>query len=225
MASTTSKFFPSRIIQRPAPEAVIYNLTSTTSTRITLPMGSTWSSGLHWHNTHTEYLRLIQGSIRVVLGSAEHTITARPDEAEEDQIVLIVEKGVQHEWSRAAIDDGIDVIVEESTEPRDGMKTVFFWAVNAVVLEGIERIKGSRTGLGAWIEEWLLWWKLMIVFWELDNWPVFGGRYFAQSLHTFTVLSVAGWLGWACGTKVIRKDIMPEDAWELWTKRHEVKAD
>jgi hypothetical protein len=225
MSSATAKFFSSKIIHRPPPEAVIYDLTSPISTRITLPNGSAWSSGLHWHNTHTEYLRLIQGSIRVALGTAEHIITARPGQAKEDQIVLIVERGVRHEWSRAVIDDGLDVIVEESTEPRDGMKSVFFWAVNAVVLEGIERIRGSGSGIGAWFEEWLLWWKLMIVFWELDNWPVFGGGYFFESLFTFGILTVAGLLGWISGTKVIRKDIMPEDIWELWTNKYEVKSD
>jgi hypothetical protein len=226
MSSITSEFFSSKIIRRPLPEAVLYDLNSTSSTRITLPTGSEWSSGLHWHNTHTEYLRLIQGSIRVVLGFEEQIITALPNQTEQDQIVLTVPKGTRHEWSRAIIDDGIDVSVEESTDPTDGLKTVFFWSVNAVVLEGIEGIKGSKTGLGRWFEGWLLWWKLMIVFCELDNWPVFyRGRFGVESLCTYIILASAHILGWIMRLNVIRKNTMPADIWHMWTRRGDSKVE
>jgi hypothetical protein len=226
MSSPTSKFFATQIIHRPHPEAVIYDLTSTSSTRITLPSGSTWSSGLHWHKTYTEYLRLIQGSIRVVLGNEEHIITAQPEQIDSDQNVLVVEIGVRHEWCRAVVDDGVEVIVEESTDPRDGMKTVFFWAVNAVVLEGIEQIKSSKSAFGRWFAEWLLWWKLMIVFWELDNRPVmYGSRADVQSLSTFGVLALSSFLGSFCRLDVIREDTMPVSVWEMWLKKKEAKLD
>lgn len=220
MSSTSpiSRYLETKIIHRAHPEAVIYDLTNPYQTQITLPMNSTWSSGLHWHETHTEYLQILQGSVKVSLNGVEQIVHA-PQPGEEP-IVLVVKRGVRHEWSRAELDDGVDVVVVESTDPKDGLKTVFFWSVNAVVLEGMERIKSAKSDYGKALAEWVLWWKLMLVFWDLDNWPVvFGSRDIVQWISTFAVLRLVSFLSWTLDMKVVREESMPIDAWKLWMSR------
>ncbi|SPO03469.1 uncharacterized protein DNG_06152 [Cephalotrichum gorgonifer] len=67
-----------RIITRPLPNAVTYDLSSPDRVTITLPPSSTWSSGLHWHESHTEYLQVLRGSIKVRLGDREQIVSASP---------------------------------------------------------------------------------------------------------------------------------------------------
>jgi hypothetical protein len=229
--SPTAQYFSTRIIHRPPPEAVTYDLTNKTSTTITLPTGSKWSSGLHWHNNHTEYLCVLQGSVKIKLGRDEFVVTApspgktgqQSEDGNENGTTVVVERGVRHEWSRAVIDDGVDVIVRESTDPADGEKTIFFWSVNATVLSGIERIKSRRSSIGRGFEDWLLWWKLMILFWELDNWPVLfnlSGIWVVglevESLITWSILAFAALLGILFGQRGVRERDMPSDIWRLW---------
>jgi hypothetical protein len=45
------------VIERPLPDGVIYDMSTVGQVRITLPESSTWSSGLHWHEIHDEYLK------------------------------------------------------------------------------------------------------------------------------------------------------------------------
>ena len=53
----------SPLIPRLPPAAISYDLTHSSHTTITLLPCSTWSSGLHRHATHTEYLPLIRSRI------------------------------------------------------------------------------------------------------------------------------------------------------------------
>ncbi|KAI9751211.1 MAG: 3'-phosphoadenosine 5'-phosphosulfate sulfotransferase, partial [Chaenotheca gracillima] len=81
---------------------------------------------------HTETLRVLAGSISLTLNAADahprwHTYTARDG-------ALTVPRGVAHEWKPAA-GGSTDVIVEESTDPADGLKEVFFRNLNSVLLE------------------------------------------------------------------------------------------
>ncbi|KAF2430200.1 hypothetical protein EJ08DRAFT_634029 [Tothia fuscella] len=230
--SKTSPFFSTRIIHRPHPEAVTYDLTSTSHTTITFPINSTWSSGLHWHSNHTEYLEVRQGAVKVTLGRETSIITAtdystqnsltKVSEDGQERKIVIVEKGFRHEWSRAYANDRIDVIVRESTDPDDGMKTVFFWCVNAIVLEGIDRIGSNNSKLRRQLEGLITEWKLMILFWELDNWPVIWdsngwgelGRWI-ESVSTFGVLVIAMVLGRVSSVKGVTEKYMPSDVWKI----------
>lgn len=165
-------FWHERIITRSGAESVIYDLRNRHRTIITLPAASKWTSGLHWHETHDEYLQVIKGSVRVVLGERKFVVSAPQNS--EDTPVIKVDKFVRHEWGRA--DNGLDheagdVVVMEHTEPADGNKTEFFWCVNGVILNGIVAISAAR-GLERMIEEWKMYLRLLCVFSAHDNYPV-----------------------------------------------------
>jgi mannose-6-phosphate isomerase-like protein (cupin superfamily) len=216
-------FFPTKIIERPGPEAVIYDLTTSHETKITLPIGSAWSSGLHWHETHTEFLRVLQGRVKVVLEGEEMIIDAKYSS---ETTTVTVPKGARHEWSRADAAFGDDVVVVETTDPADGEKQVFFWCVNGTVLEGVASIKGSSSNIGKTFYDWLLWWRLCLVFQELDNWPVIWdagiwskavpGVRDVESWFTYVVLMVLTLLGGLCGMRGVRREFLPEEVWDRW---------
>ncbi|KXJ91796.1 hypothetical protein Micbo1qcDRAFT_161832 [Microdochium bolleyi] len=56
------------VFTRPFPSAVTYDLSTPDQATIRLPPGSTWTSGPHWHDTHTEFLQVISGRAHIVLG-------------------------------------------------------------------------------------------------------------------------------------------------------------
>lgn len=56
------------IFTRPFPSAVTYDLSTPDQATIRLPPGSTWTSGPHWHDAHTEFLQVVSGRAHVVLG-------------------------------------------------------------------------------------------------------------------------------------------------------------
>lgn len=156
---------------RPLPSAVKYDLSSPEHVQITLPARSLWSSGLHWHETHTEYLQVLQGAIYVQLGTRMHILG--PDDG-----VVVVEKRMRHCWGRA---DSITkfaanrkaerskneaVVVLESTDPADGQKEIFFRNLNSVILE--QRSPSIPMFLHNFWTEYQLW----LIFAALDNYPV-----------------------------------------------------
>lgn len=165
-----SDFTSNPIIKRDAPEAVVYDLSEPHQVTITLPPSSTWSSGLHWHERHIEYLRVVKGSIHVTLDGQARTISATDAETE-----VRVDRNVWHEWRRADTEGGEDVVVVERTDPEDGEKAVFFWNLNGVVLraQGLARppyVPGLLHGI--LLEVWVSL-SLFAIFRELDNVPVF----------------------------------------------------
>jgi quercetin dioxygenase-like cupin family protein len=123
---------------------------------ITLPPKSTWTSGLHWHETHTEYLQIVRGTALVTLNNTTGTFTA------EDGIIT-VPRFARHEWQRAT-PDGEELVVKEWTDPADGQKEIFFRNLSSVILDC------TKDGPP---NEWWLTWQLFVVFWGLDNYPVF----------------------------------------------------
>lgn len=95
------------------------------TTQITLPTKSVYSPGLHWHETHTEFFRVIQGRVIIVRNGIE--IEVGPDDGQ-----VRIDKFVVHNFWRADRDrpddqkDSEDVVTEEWTDPADGLKHVFF---------------------------------------------------------------------------------------------------
>lgn len=165
-----SSFTNNPIIKREAPNAVVYDLSEPHQVTITLPAGSTWSSGLHWHEQHVEYLRIIKGSVQVTLDSQVRTISSTDAETE-----VRVDRNIWHEWRRADIEGGEDVVVVERTDPEDGEKTVFFWNLNGVILkaQGLTCPPYMPSLLhGILLEAWVTL-SLFAIFRGLDNIPVF----------------------------------------------------
>ena len=116
-------------------------------TQIVLPEQSTWTPGLHWHEQHTEYFKVIKGRVLIRLNGATKIIG--PEDGPQ-----IVEKFVVHEFMRADVgkpkdeQDAGEVITEEWTDPNDGIKHVFFRNIFST-LEDSEKYWKSWTMLQA----------------------------------------------------------------------------
>lgn len=226
-------------IERAPPNAVIYDLSKQDQVTITLPARSTWTSGLHWHEKHIEYLRVHQGSVRVTLGGEEHVISAGDEVTE-----IKVDRNVWHEWRRADVDGGQDVVVVERTDPADGQKAVFFWNLNGRILyaQGL----ACPPYMSRWLHEFLVgWWttlSLFAIFRELDNVPVFVDVVRAFSVRGFrfsegtaghiillgierlishVVLFVASWVSFLFGVKPVRRVFTPDEVMDRWLSGQE----
>jgi hypothetical protein len=219
-------------ITRPLPNGVTYDLTEPSRVVITLPEWSTWSSGLHWHETHREYLKLVKGSIKVRLGASTRIVSVPGTEIE-------IPRGAWHEWQRADAQSGV-VIVEERTDPDDGEKRLFFFNLNGIILSA-SNIQGT-----GWLPKWVsgqltdLWITLglFVIFGALDNYPVFLGLedwvswFFPRVLVRFPVferlvtmletltshflLGVAGLIGHVAGVDAVQKTFTPPEEYQRW---------
>lgn len=171
-------------------------------------------------------------------------------------LVVKVDKGVRHNWGRAQHyyhrrylcvprdrfppDRDDEVVVEEWTDPSDIGKPLFFWNLNGVINVALHpptssadmepRLKKMvRKTLGGWWVDLQLW----IIFWELDNYPVFLqlatmeeqkgwmiGRleWTLEVVMTYTALFLASVLGRLVGLEAVSKERTPKDLWEAWRR-------
>lgn len=143
---------------------------STTSykTTITLPPGSTWSASPHWHETHTEYLRVVRGVARVRLGEKMVTATA-------ENGPIIVPRGTIHDWGRHSSHPEGDLVVEEWTDPSDGEKERFFRNLFSAIRDLTSSSPSARPPVGVHVFVPLEWWiglQVMVISAAFDNYPV-----------------------------------------------------
>lgn len=233
------------ILSRPLPNAVQYDLSKDSETTITLPPLSKWSSELHWHETHTEFLRVVKGTVRVRLGDRVSVVSASKDD--EPPAIVRVDVGVRHEWSRADKDapsdskDDVEVIVVESTEPADVEKHLFFWNLNGTILEtqnqAVRRPGYVPNSLWAAVLDYSIMLHLFIIFGALDNFPVLLDLSGHGSLKgvpgsivklmewcvAHAVLSLASLLGRVLGYRAVEKKFTPDHLFENWTKSNASK--
>lgn len=258
-----------RAILRPGHEAVAYHIPIFPSTddgtpiksTIALPRHSAWTSGLHFHASHTEYLRLVTGAIFVELNGKTKFVSALAG-GEIDTTGQLVQPGLTvevpryafHSWGRLehynnsarsgrrAQEDAWpedwteEVVVEEWTDPSDIAKPLFFWNLNGIITATGETLLPKRqsvakTLLGSlWVDL-----QLFVVFWELDNWPVFSvlrnvspapDSYLrnlrvldaAEMLVSFGALLLAKLLGMLLGLKAVAERRTPDTLWEVYKK-------
>ncbi|KAF5657919.1 hypothetical protein FCIRC_13081 [Fusarium circinatum] len=226
------------VIKRPLPNGVIYDMSTAGQVRITLPESSTWSSGLHWHESHDEYLKVVKGTIRVRLGDSRQVISA----SDGNQPEIKVPRYAWHEWQRAA-PDGQEVVVVERTEPDDNDKAIFFWNLNGVILNSpkmfsdetsvVSRLPSRLQGL--FLDVWIPL-NLYIIFRCLDNIPVFLNvpdlsrvsddrlRGLLQSIDTVIshlILLVASCVGFVLGLQPVQQKYTPDDAYSTWQSRRQ----
>ena len=194
------------------PNHVIYTLPTSGSSpivTITIPPHSNWTSGPHWHETHTEYLRVVQGAAKVTLSN--QTRVVRPSDG-----IVTVPKFTIHEWGRISpteADGNIsrhqadeDLIVEEWTDPVDGLKNVFFRNLNGVILDE------TQGGKSAPRSEWWLTLQLWVIFHDLDNWPVLlGGPFWFRWIATHFMARVAVFLGVLWQLRSVYPEYTPAD--------------
>lgn len=193
--------------------SVTYDLpdpsSSSTVVTITLPPNSTWTSELHWHETHTEHLRILSGTALVTLSGTTQTYDSTSG-------TITIPRYARHEWRRVS-PDGPPLIVQEWTDPGDGEKETFFRNLSSVIEQE------TKTGPP---KEWWLTWQLFVIFWGLDNWPVLlssgdipilGGTLERLGLNgwfewgvSHVVLWAAALLGWVLGLKSVYEEYTPE---------------
>jgi hypothetical protein len=251
-------------ILRHGPSAVAYHIPSSLhhdslpKTTISLPHHSKWTSGLHFHTAHTEYLHLLRGSIFVELNGAYKILSARAGgqvhpvtgDLVREGLVVEVPRYARHNWGRAEEyawkrefvcppgmtrpeDVGEDVVVEEWTDPADLGKPLFFWNLNGVVTAPANLSLATpqrlvRKVLGTW---WIPF-QLFVIFWDLDNWPVFvrletenadalgrvgiSIRRWGEYLMTIVVLFAAKCLGWLVGVRAVEQSRTPDALWKVY---------
>ncbi|KAJ4371226.1 hypothetical protein N0V83_004443 [Neocucurbitaria cava] len=234
------------------------NLKST----IALPRYSKWTSGLHFHTAHTEYLRLIKGSIFVELNGELKILSAKAGgevswsygEVSKKGLEITIDKYARHNWGRAdeflnstlrrrivgayktiSPEDCLEeVIVEEWTDPADITKSLFFWNLNGVIAAAEYTPLSSGQSLVKFcLRGWWIPFQLFVIFWDLDNWPVFlelsafstpflgndVGAHFDHLLEyliTFAMLFVARTLARFTGIQSVSKERTPHDLWQAY---------
>ncbi|KAJ4381507.1 hypothetical protein N0V86_002867 [Didymella sp. IMI 355093] len=258
-------------ILRPGHEAVAYHI-PTSSTKddgtplkstIVLPRHSAWTSGLHFHATYTEFLRVVKGAIFVELNGKIKLISALAG-GEVDAAGQLVQPGLVvevyryaiHNWGRLEhYNDSArfsgrklheqeilpedwteEVVVEEWTDPSDIAKPLFFWNLNGIITMPDDSILPKRqmiakTFLGKlWVEL-----QLFVVFWELDNCPVFNvfqnvlpahDSYLrvlrvldaAEMLVSYVILGLAKLFGLLLDLKAVEERRTPNGLWEAYEK-------
>ncbi|KAF4440851.1 hypothetical protein FACUT_3169 [Fusarium acutatum] len=226
------------VIERPLPNGVIYDMSTVGQVRITLPVSSTWSSGLHWHESHDEYLKVVKGTILVRLGYSRQVISA----TDGNQPEIKVPRYAWHEWQRAA-PEGEEVVVIERTDPDDNDKAIFFWNLNGVILNSPRMLNDKASAVsrlpsrlqGLFLDIWIPL-NLFNIFQSLDNIPVFLNvpdisrvshsrlRGLLQNIDVVVshlILLVASWVGWVLGVQPVQRRYTPEDAYAAWQSRQE----
>jgi len=168
-------------------------------TQITLPERSTWTPGMHWHEQHVEYFRVVKGRVLIKLDGLTKLVT--PADGPQK-----VERFVVHEFMRADCDKPAndkepgEVITEEWTDPSDGVKHVFFRNIFST-LEDAEKFWRSWTYLQA-----------LYVAAHSDDWvQVVPGRFAWMATHTL-YFGVRG-VGRLIGLRPWYQEYTPENLW------------
>jgi hypothetical protein len=259
----------------PFPPDTAHHDQPTLKTTIALPRHSTWTSGLHFHTQHTEYLRLLRGCIFVYLDGEVKILSAKAGgdvgvygiRRVKEGLEVEVPRYARHNWGRAkeylqanrsvgrrprreqeTEDLNEEVVVEEWTDPADLGKPLFFWNLNGVITAPSTHIS-ARQNLGRMVlGNWWIPFQLFVIFWDLDNWPVFlnmrnaleyrwplcfrlryrmpdwpicvGSRleHWLEYLMTLVVLGAAKLLGLVLGVRAVEKKRMPVDLWEAYSQ-------
>jgi hypothetical protein len=259
------------VILRQGAEAVAYHIPISppssanpiSKTTICLPRYSHWTSGLHFHTSHTEYLHLTSGSIFVELNGeckiysaiAGGEVSPRTGDLLKEGLVVEVPRYARHNWGRAdervmgryygfhtqitrPRDADQGVVVEEWTDPADIAKPLFFWNLNGVITAPQDVVLPLPQSVLKWaLGVWWVPFQLFVIFWELDNWPVFldlrgllqpqlGFKIagvienVAEYIMTLMVLFAAKIVGWLVGVRAVEQGRTPDALWEAYRVRH-----
>ena len=172
---------------------------ATTIVTIMVPVGSKWTSGLHWHESHTEYLQVVKGSATVTIGDETRILSGGSG-------AIRIEAYAKHEWKRAdealgqeGEDSDGELQVEEWTTPMDGQKEIFFRNLNSVL---------SEENASPFRHFWIML-QLFVIFYGLDNYPAFVGG-FPDYCITHVILGLSWLLGLALDVKPVYDEYTPK---------------
>ena len=168
-------------------------------TVVTVPPKSAWSSGSHWHLAHTEFLKVKSGSALITLGTFTRSVTASSGP-------IAIERGVIHEWHRDPSDDAL-LVVEESTDPADGQKELFFRNLSSALLDMTAIPSRAPPPLGVPLGWWVNL-QLLVIFKAFDNYPVLRPG-LVGTFPTYSVLNTAAVLGLLLGVRAAYEEYTP----------------
>lgn len=136
------------------------------------------------------------------------------------------------------------VVVEEWTDPSGISKPLFFWNLNGVLTSPEPPNYTSKKMLRWMLRGYWIPFQLFVIFWKLDNWPVFlslegrssgycGKRmgmwleHIVEYVVTFGVLLSASIVGRMFGVEAVSEERTPGALWEAWAmeKHGRRKAD
>lgn len=156
-------------------------------------------TGLHWHETHTEYLQVVEGYALITLG--DHTAVFTKEDG-----VITIPRYTIHQYMRAdktkegEAGKDMDLVVREWTEPADGDKEVFFRNILSLLMDRKDTLRGNLS----------MFLSIMVVAWAHDNYPVFwkgpgilGGTRQARVMRiaTYSLMGSLAFLGRIFGYK------------------------
>lgn len=236
---------------RPPPESVTFsfpppaalNIPAIPPTIINFHVGSELSTQLHWHTTHTEYVRVTSGAALIMVSGISKIYMAKDGAAQ-------VPRYARHEWMRFdrpadllsegqrkaqeayfrehGKEDieklkGEDLVAEEWTDPADGQKEIFFRNLFSTVSE--LQYQSSKFWLG---ELWKTL-QIMCVMWEMDNYLVFvdfggwrgGWRALLEEAMTYAVMGCMMILGVLCGCRAVNEEYTPKHLIKRWESESE----
>jgi mannose-6-phosphate isomerase-like protein (cupin superfamily) len=165
-------------------------------------------TGLHWHETHTEYLQVLQGHALITVGDRTAVFT-------KDDGVITIPRFTIHGFGRADhTEEGkgsrdIELIMREWTDPADGDKELFFRNLMGLVKDWKKTLLGNISmGISA-----------LMVSRGHDSYPVFwhGPTLFGKGVQvvvmrgtTYTVLRFVAIVGWLGGYRAEYEEYTPK---------------
>ncbi|KAM0553959.1 hypothetical protein ACHAPJ_007031 [Fusarium lateritium] len=171
---------------------------------------NTPGTGLHWHETHTEYLEVVQGYALVTVGDRTAVFS-------KDDGIITIPRYTIHQYMRADKTEkgragkDVDLIVREWTEPGDGDKEIFFRNILSLLKDKKDTALGTVGML----------FSIMVVSWSHDNYPVFwkGPTFLGEAVQktvrrvvTYSLLGSLAFVGRLMGCKPQYPEYTPQKA-------------
>ena len=166
----------------------------------------------HWHETHTEYLRVSSGKASVMVDGITSIIDSSSGE-------ICIPKGVVHAWGLTD-DCDEELIIWERTEPMDGEKQIFFRNLisslvdsslgNPFSVQSLQRRLSLRDLL-----------QFFVTFRALDNYPLIWNGFGRRSI-SYLMLNIGDFCGRTFfGLKPFYFEYTPDHLWDKHKqKRH-----
>ena len=164
----------------PPPDVGSLSLHDPSKTDLKIPVGSTWTSGRHWHDDHVESWKVLSGAMLITINNNSFVVTGesptvaipckarhelmrwdcpgRTDHQSAAQAAFrkeMLSRGLSRELEKLGAQQ---VEAEESTMPADGEKEIFFRNLLSVISE-------PRTGR---LGEVLRFFHILLIYQRLD---------------------------------------------------------
>ncbi len=229
------------IFTTPPPNAASHSIKTPYKTHVTVPVGSSWTPGRHWHNDHTEHFQVLSGAMLITVNNKSFILTGGspavtiPRKARHElmrwdcpgrkghQKVAqeafrneMLAKGQSKELEKLRVQV---VEAEESTTPADGEKEIFFRNALSAITE-------SRSGILAEIMRFV---HIVIIYQGLDVRMVIldmgaenghGWRGMVEEMIWWLILGMASLIGGVFALKPVSEAYTPGRLISKWEEKH-----